>query len=174
MLDYGVASRGLGNLAHRCNTALGAPWAPHVLVEVSMFRKLGPHTYSVLGRAPALGRILDVGPRHGRLGGEEGEANDDGGEAAWRRAVGHVQRFGAREFRGTAVSVSAEETVFDPEALRGSFEFDAAHRSWSEVAEASILLSEGFSPEETRASSGWGPTPGHKRENGHRSRLDMA
>ena len=73
MLDYGVASRGLGNLVHRCITALAAFWAPRVLVEVSMFLKLGSHTSSVLGWAPALGRILDVGPRHGSLGGEGGE-----------------------------------------------------------------------------------------------------
>ena len=108
---------------------------------------------------------MDAGPRNGRLGEEAGEAEDDGGAAARQRAVGHVQRFGAREFRGAAVSISTDETVFDPDALRVSYELDAAYRRWSEVAEASILLSEGFSSEEARASPG-SAQPLVIRENG--------
>ena len=66
LLDYGVAIRGLGNLVHRCHTAAGAPWAPHVPVEVSLILKLGSRKYLVLGRAPALGRLLEAGRTQAR------------------------------------------------------------------------------------------------------------
>ena len=52
LLDYGVASRGLGNLVHRCNTALGAAWAPRVPVEVSMLLKLGVSQVLRVGEGP--------------------------------------------------------------------------------------------------------------------------
>ena len=100
---------------------------------------------------------MEEGPRAqaGGLGRPSGcESECDGGKAAWARAAAHVEKCGVRDVKGIPVSISPEESVFDPEALGISCELEQKYRRWSEVAEPDLLLRKGVGANKVYVSSG--------------------
>ena len=82
------------------------------------------------------------------------EVSADGGEEAWRQAEEHVAAHDARSFEGAPVEVDPLESALCPEAWRVSASLSLEYQTWSEVAEADILLRKGFdSYEVCRVSS---------------------
>ena len=63
LIDFGVVSRGLACLLLACEVGHGAPRAPHLPLNVEVRAALSGASYQVLGRAPALWRLLEARPR---------------------------------------------------------------------------------------------------------------